>query len=209
MNRVWVIGVAIVAAVLRMPATSFAWATQSGSDQAATEGLPTNIRPGSLLEPIARDVFALSPTFRAQCQRIGEARYVRIELHPISKSHWLCCAAARTNIHRYAAGAIVAIVEIPVPLPISDYAALLGHEFEHVLEQIDRVDLATMARARSGAWRLEGGSYETRRALDVGQIVASELQHPPVSDPLARSAHSSQPSADMLPSLPRTNVRKP
>ncbi len=51
---------------------------------------------------------------------------------------------------------------------------LLGHEFEHLIEQLDGVDLSAMARGGE-ARRLTDGAFETERAIAAGQQVAGEV----------------------------------
>jgi hypothetical protein len=56
-----------------------------------------------------------------------------------------------------------------------NYVELLGHEFEHVLEQIDGVNLRADA-ARGHARILADGAYETRRATEAGLQVLREYE---------------------------------
>ena len=55
-------------------------------------------------------------------------------------------------------------------------AELIAHEFEHIIEQLDGVDLAIMSRLRStGVKRVgEVDAFETRRAIVTGLRVARE-----------------------------------
>jgi hypothetical protein len=53
----------------------------------------------------------------------------------------------------------------------------LAHEIEHVLEQLDDVDLHdAVARRVSGANARSGATFETTRAITVGRLVAREVQ---------------------------------
>ena len=91
---------------------------------------------------------------------------------------------ARTTMRRFSSRALLASVTIPVPLTTNEYAEFFGHEFEHIIEQIDRVDLEALTRARAGASRLSDGAYETTRARRVGLTIADESEHPrPVVTP--------------------------
>ena len=69
-----------------------------------------------------------------------------------------------------------AIVEVPVGDPMA-VVELLAHEFEHIVEQLDGVDLASWA-GRSGVRRVGGsdrdGAFETERARQIGRRVAGE-----------------------------------
>jgi hypothetical protein len=53
---------------------------------------------------------------------------------------------------------------------------LIGHEFEHLLEQIEGLDLKRLARVKgSGVRVLEGRVFETDRAQAAGRLVAAEM----------------------------------
>jgi hypothetical protein len=81
-------------------------------------------------------------------------------------------------MRRYSSGLLLAVVMIP---PHGDYAELVAHELEHVLEQMEGVNLAALARSGSGAVkRRPDGAYETARALNAGLAVAAELRNVPV-----------------------------
>jgi hypothetical protein len=64
-----------------------------------------------------------------------------------------------------------ATVKIFMP---NDYVELIGHEFEHLLEQIEGLDLAALAEMSRQARRHEDGAFETVRALDAGRKVKAE-----------------------------------
>ena len=55
------------------------------------------------------------------------------------------------------------------------FAELLAHEFEHVLEQIEGVDLAALAASSGAARQVEAGVFESERARAAGRAVAGEL----------------------------------
>ena len=55
-----------------------------------------------------------------------------------------------------------------------DAAELIAHELEHILEQLDGVDL--QAQAGNGVvWKAGDGAFETRRAIEAGRRVAREI----------------------------------
>ena len=59
--------------------------------------------------------------------------------------------------------------------PSPDAAELIAHELEHVLEQVDGVDL--QAQAGNGVvWKSGDGAFETRRAIEAGRRVAREIR---------------------------------
>jgi hypothetical protein len=61
---------------------------------------------------------------------------------------------------------------------LRDQSEYLAHEIEHVLEQIEGVDLTSaVAKGVRGARRIDGGrTFETDRATAVGRLVAGETR---------------------------------
>jgi hypothetical protein len=54
---------------------------------------------------------------------------------------------------------------------------LVAHELEHVIEQLDRIDLPSKAALPdSGVHSLAGNMFETTRATRVGLKVAQEVR---------------------------------
>jgi hypothetical protein len=51
---------------------------------------------------------------------------------------------------------------------------MLGHEFEHLIEQMDGVDLTRDAKT-GRAQRMDDGSFETDRAVAAGRRVSGEV----------------------------------
>jgi len=137
------------------------------SDVCAT-AIPSNIDAGIF----KGDVIALlsrSDTFRSQCERVAGAPRVRVTLAIVST---LNAGRAQTAIHRFPSGAILAEVDV---LFGENYRELLAHEFEHILEQIEGVNLRQEA-AEGRAWLLPGGAFETRRAYLTGVQVRTESE---------------------------------
>jgi hypothetical protein len=140
--------------------------------------VPSNILISPVLTQVFGEVLAVSPTLAGQCQRIGKARYVHVRVLPVLAASTVSRGTARTEMRRFSSGALLAAVSIPVPLTTSEYAELFGHEFEHILEQIDRVDLEALTLSGRGAARLADGAYETQRAHKVGLAIAEEYERP-------------------------------
>jgi hypothetical protein len=68
---------------------------------------------------------------------------------------------------------IVAEVHLP---PTNGLIELVAHEFEHVIEQIEGLDLKRSARIKgSGVRELEGRVFETDRAQAAGRLVLVEM----------------------------------
>jgi hypothetical protein len=55
---------------------------------------------------------------------------------------------------------------------------LIAHEFEHILEQLDEVDLPSMAaRPATGVHTVPGSDhFETDRAIAAGRAVRAEVK---------------------------------
>jgi hypothetical protein len=82
---------------------------------------------------------------------------------------------ARTRMSKDAKGHLSAVVQIG---PLHDTEELIAHEFEHIIEQLDGVNLAKRARlAHTGVSDTgrRGDMFETIRAQRMGLKVASEL----------------------------------
>ena len=134
---------------------------------------PANVViPEGVRETVAAMLRA-SPTFRRQCARIGRTSILRVVVTRSLLSGG-AAGGALTRITRVAGGRLVAEVELG---HAGDHVTLLAHEFEHILEQLDGVDLAAMAvRAGTGVRELpHARGFETERAIAVGRQVADEV----------------------------------
>lgn len=144
-------------------------------DVAAADPLvpPDNVVIPDAVRGTVAAMLRASPTFRRQCARIGRASILRVVVTRSLMPGWRA-AGAVTRITRRSGGRVVAEVELGLS---GDHITLLAHEFEHILEQLDDVDLAAMA-ARSGTGvrqlpRADG--FETERAIATGRQVADEV----------------------------------
>lgn len=134
--------------------------------------LPSNIDAGMLQSQVI-GLLQRSETFRQQCTRIAASRVLRVTLHvgtAVERG-----APAQTVITRSDAGAIRAEVTLRFS---EDYLLLLAHEFEHILEQVEGVDLRDEA-ASGRAWRTSSGAWETRRAAQAGIRARQEFDRLP------------------------------
>ena len=137
--------------------------------------LPPNIRISAAYQPIVLAMLRRSATFRRQCHRIGRDSRLNVtvgpELLPDRPG-----SAATTTIARGSRGDIEATVRLTGQV---EAAELIAHEFEHILEQLDDVDLAAMAsRSGTGVRALsDRGHFETDRAIAAGRRVYSEVAH--------------------------------
>ena len=83
------------------------------------------------------------------------------------------CCRARTTFIRDRTDGLRAIIDLPVSV---DVVELLAHEFEHVVEQIEGVNLRRLARRRDSGVRMVGpGRFETDRAYRAGLEAAAEV----------------------------------
>jgi hypothetical protein len=83
---------------------------------------------------------------------------------------------ATTEFSRDSKGNLSSNIEI---VPLKDNVELIAHELEHVIEQLDGVDLAAkLRRPNSGVYATgdSGNLFETTRAKRVGFQVAREVE---------------------------------
>jgi len=133
--------------------------------------LPPNVVANSGLKEILVSMLARSATFRRQCRIIRRSRFVRITMK-------LTCTKtgtyrAITHVTRYQAGLVCLAMEFVAP---GNYIELIGHEFEHALEQAEGIDITAIAASKcKTAYMTAGGAFETARAISAGRTVAREF----------------------------------
>jgi hypothetical protein len=126
------------------------------------------VRP--MLERMWRD----SPTFRRQCARLADAS-ITVVVRLVGPSEELAFAAAISRIDLQHGLVTSADVRLGTVDP-----RYLAHEIEHVLEQLDGVDLrSAAARGVRGVSTVHQERFETARAITVGAQVANELGRRP------------------------------
>lgn len=145
----------------------------------APRELPPNLLIPRLYRPLLESTLRHSPTFARQCGRIANAPELSVTLEFVSSPPWRAAlpSRARTRIVRDGHRLIATIV---IARTI-DVVELVAHEIEHVIEQLDGVDLASKALRRdSGVHALhhEGAVFETTRARRTGLRVAEEVRRP-------------------------------
>ena len=120
-------------------------------------------------EPLQR-IYERAPSFRAQCARIAAAKGLRVTVRIDPSVPGGCRAFTRL---RRSGTQLFADVHLR---PSSDHAEMLAHEFEHILEQIEGLDLRTLSRVRgSGVREVVYAVFETDRAQAAGEAVAEEV----------------------------------
>ena len=143
--------------------------------QPATESVPASAWPCKLvvtddLLRHVRMVWERSPTFRSQCARLARAGAL-VLLRTASSVQIQRPAQSRIGVS--ADGTTVALVWLRMS---ADSIEHIGHELEHVLEHVEKVNLRQMlARHRSGVTVSVVG-YETDRAIAAGRRVAREVR---------------------------------
>ena len=134
---------------------------------------PSHFHVDEILQPVVRALLAKSATFRRQWDTINASRLVRVRVRSIMLLQDDSRARARAQVSRYAHGSMRATIEIPIA---ADVTELLPHELEHVIEQLEGVDLPGLAqRGEQGVVEVRRGIYETARAQAAGLQVVREV----------------------------------
>jgi hypothetical protein len=140
------------------------------ADDPGMHHLPGAIETTTDLRQHMEMMLQRSATFRQQCRQLDAPR-VRVEIHRdvrLSDKAYRALTVIRRSDDR-----IVASVEIT---GFGDPTEWLAHEIEHVLEQIDGVDIRRLVRTRHDAWPSTAGAFETMRAIRAGQTVRQEVR---------------------------------
>ena len=152
----------------------FGGAIAAEPQQCRRSPLPSNVELAHDLERVLGRIYDRSPAFRAQCERIASARNLRVTVR-IDTSIPSRCRAF--TIMQRRGSEIRADVHLP---PSSGLTELVAHEFEHLLEQIEGLDLRRLARVKgSGVHESDRRVFETDRAQAAGRVVAAEMSRQP------------------------------
>ena len=132
--------------------------------------LPPDSDIPAVCRPLLDDMWRGSATFRRQWIRVAAARVqvvITLDKAPNDDTR------AQSEISRSGR------LRVRISLRIVDREAieLLAHEIEHVLEQLDEVDLAGAVGAKVHGASATGRPpvFETRRAVVIGRLVAGEV----------------------------------
>lgn len=143
---------------------------------ARCEAMAGRLKIAPALMPIVVEMCQRAPTFRRQVMRLARQRGLEVTVRP---GHFTAGGRtrARTAMTLVEGELRSASVEVPEGNPRL-LVELVAHEFEHIVEQLDGVDLAAWS-GRSGVYRVGGSStgtaFETERAQQVGRLVAGEF----------------------------------
>ena len=133
--------------------------------------LPSNLEVAAVFRPFLDEMWQVSPTFKGQWRRFAAATGLHVsvlvdDLPPPART-----VRARTVLRHQGGALVSARVYLK---PTLDAAEVIAHELEHILEQLDGVDL--QAQAGNGVvWEAGDGAFETRRAIEAGRRVAREI----------------------------------
>lgn len=124
------------------------------------------------LQALVDELLRRSPAFRRQWQRMLRVPRlsVRVELvhaRRVRNGH------AATDVSTLPDGSLLAVVAIPGGLRLAE---LVAHEVEHILERLDGARVASQHALGDASVRRAAGTFETARAVLVGQMVAKELR---------------------------------
>jgi Tol biopolymer transport system component len=137
-------------------------------DPGAT-GLAQNLEVHPTFQPFLETMWRASPSFRRQSSRLSAEGQLRVRV-------LLDDRASRDRFHAHSVlkHHHDALVSADISLkPSPDAIELIAHEIEHVIEQLDGVNLR--AQAGNGAvWASGDGLFETRRAIEAGRRIARE-----------------------------------
>jgi hypothetical protein len=130
-----------------------------------------NVRISAAYTQLVAEMLSRSPTFRRQYARLARAPFLSVVLRsdmPPGRR-----VQALTHL-LFRDGGTEALVHVT---PSARSGELIAHELEHIIEQLDGVNLRAKARLRSSGVRLtaEEDTYETTRAVLAGQRVAREM----------------------------------
>ena len=113
----------------------FGGAIAAEPQQCLRSPMPSNVDIPRDLERMLERIYDRSPAFRAQCERIASAGNLRVKIRIDTSIPSRC--RAFTIVQRRGRS-IFADVHLP---PTSSLIELVAHEFEHLLEQIEGLDL--------------------------------------------------------------------
>lgn len=135
--------------------------------------IPTNLLATPILRSVIATMWHQSPTFKSQCARLRQAPSLVVEIR-FGTASQLGTGRGRTDFIRSSHDATRADIYIDMQLrSVDQLAELIAHELEHVIEQLDDVELRPADR--HGVYLTAGGTSETVRSIHVGQTVSREV----------------------------------
>src|SRR5262245_48540401 len=130
-------------------ALAIVFALPSSSLAQAGAPLPHNMVLSPEIRTSIEEMLANSPTFRTQFQRIAQSPSVVLTAR-LDPSIGGRSFKARSHIRRYDSGLLLVKIEIG---PGAHQPVWIAHEFEHIVEQLEGLDLLSLARHQApGVW---------------------------------------------------------
>jgi hypothetical protein len=132
----------------------------------------SNLVVASTLRPVIDMMWQTSQTFKAQCARLRQTPSLLVRIFLGNQSQ----VGARGRVVFVQSEGEVVRAEVLVCHDLRSLAELvevLAHELEHVIEQLDGVQLTS--DSTHGVHRTASGAFETARARHVGQKVSGEV----------------------------------
>ena len=131
--------------------------------------LPASLYVDPLFQVVVEGMRQRSPTFRRQIARIEAAQPFRVRVLPEDRVRPTTGVDART-VFTFDRGALVS-AHIYLRMTTTER---LAHEMEHIVEQLDGIDLQRQA-GNGVVWKSHDNSFETSRAIRAGRLVAHEV----------------------------------
>lgn len=145
------------------------------AERDAVATVPDNLVVPETHRGLIAEMWERSPTFRRQANRIRANPSLVVRLY-MSSSLTHSRGRAATEFQRRDGGIIEADVYLAARPSMLELAELIGHELEHILEQLDGVDLPQLSRlVPKQVWASVHGDFETARAIRTGRTVAAEV----------------------------------
>jgi hypothetical protein len=166
-----------------IPRSSILWTTDVVRVYAPVESRPAGVTPPPNLrippayQPYVESMVRWSPTFRRQCLRLANAPWLTIVLRSLP-TRPSALVRARTQFSTDGRRHVTATMTIGAA---DDQVELIAHEIEHVIEQLDGVDLrarASLPATGVTSWDHDM-EFETIRAIRAGRAVAEEVRRRP------------------------------
>jgi hypothetical protein len=136
----------------------------------ASTGPPPNLVVPSSRRALVQMMWDRSPTFRRQCDRIAATRPFVANVTIDARSE--PSLRGLTTVRRRSGTMLEAHIAL---LDFGSIVEMLAHELEHVIEQLDGVDVERRAQHGAAEVTRNGLRFETTRATEMGQRVAREV----------------------------------
>ena len=124
----------------------------------AGASLPSNLTASAVFRPALERMWQSSPTFRRQCGRLSAAPQLHVNLLMEELARHPSSYHARAAMKRQSG----ALVSVNIHLTrFEDPIELIAHEIEHVIEQLEGVDLGAQAGTRERLEKRRWGLRDT------------------------------------------------